>query len=79
MVNTMINKRVFHWSLNKANYRGKNWYHRVCNFYTHLNMEHPCNQNYNFEIRSVIEDIGLVLDEYYQSKWFLNVKQEKGN
>ncbi len=52
-------------SLNKDNYRVKNWC-RVCTFYTHLNLQHLCNQNYNFETRSVIKDIGLVLDEYYE-------------
>ncbi len=74
MVNTRINKGVFLWSLNKANYRVC---HRVCTFYTHLNMEHICNQNYNFETRSVIEDIGLVLDKYYESQWFQKVNQER--
>ncbi len=39
-------------------------------------MEHPCNQNYHFYTRSVIEDIGLVLDEYYESQWFQKVNQE---
>ncbi len=60
-----------------ANYRVKNWCHRVCTFYTHLNLEHLCNQNYNFETRSVIEDIGLVLGEYYESQWFQKVNQER--
>ncbi len=77
MVNTRINKRLFLWSLNKANYRVKNWCHRVCTFYTHLNMEHLCNQNYNFEIRFVIEDIGFVLDEFYESQWFQKVNLER--
>ncbi len=40
-------------------------------------MEHPCNQNYNFETRSVIEDICLVLEEYYESQWFQKVNQER--
>ncbi len=40
-------------------------------------MEHLCNQNYNFETRSVIEDIGLFLDEYYESQWFQKVNQER--
>ncbi len=40
-------------------------------------MENLCNQNYNFETRSVIKDIGLVLDEYYKSQWFQKVKQER--
>ncbi len=77
MVNTRINKRVFLWSLNKANYRVKNCCHRVCTFFTHLNMEHLCNQNYNFETRSVIEGICLVLDEYCESQWFQKVNQER--
>ncbi len=77
MVNTRINKRVFLWSLNKANYRVKNGCHRVCTFYTHLNLEHLCNQNYNFETRYVIEDISLILDEYYESQWFQKVNQER--
>ncbi len=40
-------------------------------------MEHLCNQNYNFDTRSIIEDIGLVLDEYYESQWFQKVNQER--
>ncbi len=40
-------------------------------------MEHLCKQNYNFETRSVIEDIGLVLDEYYESQCFQKVNQER--
>ncbi len=40
-------------------------------------MEYLCNQNYNFETRSLIEDIDLVLDEYYESQWFQKVNQER--
>ncbi len=40
-------------------------------------MEHLCNQNYNFETRSLIETIGLVLDEYYASQWFQKVNKER--
>ncbi len=40
-------------------------------------MLHLCNQNYNFEPKSVIDDIGLVQDEYYESQWFQKVNQER--
>ncbi len=77
IVNTRINKRVFLWSLNKANYRVKNRCHQVCTFYTHLNMEHLCNQNYNFATRSIMEDICLAHEEYYKSQWFQKVNHER--
>ncbi len=60
-----------------ATFLGKYLLIHKCILFIHLNLEHLCNQNYNFDTRSIIEDIGLVLDEYYESQWFQKVNQER--
>ncbi len=76
MNNQRVNKRVFLWSRSKSGANVRNWCYRVELFYRKISMHHLLNESYDFNVKDVLEDIKIVLSEFYEVNWFSKLTQD---
>ena len=69
-----INKRVFLWS-KRGNTR--NWAYKTETFFNKLNMEHLLSNQWTTNIKSVIDDMNMVLFEHYEVEWAKSLNREE--
>ena len=71
MESARINKKAFLWAYGKASLDNvKNWVHQVTTFMNDLGMQHICNVDIQIDCRHVMDDLKIVLQQFYDTKWY---------